>query len=53
VLVGLGVNQLSVDRSDPCVAAGLDLEPCRSVAIRALAAKTAAEVRALATDARG
>lgn len=54
ILVGLGVEELSVAPSSiqaiRALVSGLDLEPCRHLAARALAASTAAEVRAIAAE---
>ena len=55
LLVGLGVEELSVTSGSVApirsLVAGLDVEECRALATRALAASTVAEVRAIAAQA--
>jgi phosphocarrier protein FPr len=57
LLVGLGVEELSVAPASVGLirarVTGLDLEHCRSLATRALAATTVADVRAIAAEAGG
>jgi phosphoenolpyruvate-protein phosphotransferase len=56
ILLGLGVDELSVTPASIAAvrarAATLDLDECRRLATRALAASTVAEVRAIAAEAR-
>jgi phosphoenolpyruvate-protein kinase (PTS system EI component) len=57
LLIGMGVEELSVVPASIAATrarvAGLDLEQCRSLATRALAATTVADVRVIAAEAGG